>query len=209
MKLTRVFLLLLAGCAALVHAQAQAADTAPDVLVKNVTDEVLQIIRSDKGIQAGNNQKAIALIEAKVLPHFNFAHMTQLAVGHDWKAASGAQQKQLADEFHALLVRTYAKALTEYKNSSIKFKPFKMGSGEGDVEVRTDVMQAGGKSISLDYFLEKLPTGWTVFDIEVDGISLVTNYRNSFAAEVRSGGIDGLIKSLHSKNGSGAESGQK
>ena len=185
-------------------AQAQAPDTAPDALVKNVTNEVLQIIRSDKDIQAGSNRKAIDLIETKVLPHFNFMHMTQLAVGRDWKNASAAQQKQLADEFHTLLVRTYAKALTEYRNQNIEFKPFKMNAGDSDAKVRSQVSQAGGKPIPLDYYLEKLPAGWKVYDIEVDGISLVVNYRESFAAEVRNGGIDGLVKTLQGKNRTGA-----
>ncbi|MDD5176327.1 MAG: ABC transporter substrate-binding protein [Sterolibacterium sp.] len=200
-------LLLLAWFAALV--QAQTPEIAPDVLVKNVTDEVLQIIRSDKDIQAGNSKKAMELIEAKVQQHFNFTHMTQLGVGRDWKNASAAQQKQLADEFHTLLVRTYAKALTEYKSQTIAFKPFKMNAGDTDVKVRTQVNQAGSKAIPLDYYLEKLPAGWKVYDIEVEGISLVINYRESFAAEVRSGGIDGLIKSLQNKNKTGASESKK
>ena len=186
-------------------AQAQAPDMAPDALVKTVTNEVLQIIRSDKDIQAGSGKKVMELIETKVTPHFNFAHMTQLAVGRDWKSASPAQQKQLADEFHTLLVRTYAKALTEYKNQNIDFKPFKMNAGDSDVKVRTQVTQGGSKPIPLDYYLEKLPAGWKVYDIEVDGISLVINYRESFSAEVRSGGIDGLIKTLQGKNRSGGD----
>jgi len=198
MKLKIVFFSLLAGCAALV--QAQTSDLAPDALVKNVTNEVLQVIRSDKDIQAGSNKKAIDVIESKVLPHFNFTHMTQLAVGRNWKTANAGQQKQLADEFHTLLVRTYARALTEYKNKSIEFKPFKMNAGDADTKVRTQVIQAGIKPIPLDYSLEKLAAGWKVYDIEADGVSLVTNYRDSFATEVRNGGIDGLIKSLQAKN---------
>ncbi len=202
MKLNTLIMLLLASVSAL--ALAQTTELAPNLLVSKVTGEVLQIIRSDKDIQAGNSKKAIDLIEAKVLPHFNFLHMTQLAVGHDWKSASPAQQKQLADEFHTLLVHTYAKALTEYKNQSIDFKAFKMNPGDTEVKVRSQVAQSGGKPISLDYYMEKLPGGWKIFDIEVDGISLVINYRESFAAEVRNNGIDGLVKSLQTKNGKGA-----
>ena len=197
------FVMLLLTCSAAL-ALAQTPDTAPDVLVKTVANEVLQIIRSDKDLQAGNNKKAVELIEAKVLPHFNFLHMTQLAVGRDWRNASAAQQKQLADEFHTLLVRTYAKALTEYRNQTIVFKPFKMNAADSDAKVRSQVSQAGGKPIPLDYFLEKLAAGWKVYDIEVDGISLVINYRESFATEVRNGGIDGLIKTLQGKNRAGA-----
>lgn len=200
-------LLLLASFVSL--AQAQATDMAPDVMVKNVTNEVLQAIRGDKDIQSGNSKKAMDFIETKVQQHFNFAHMTQLGVGRDWKGASAAQQKQLTDEFHTLLVRTYAKALTEYKSQTIEFKPFKMAAGETDVKVKTQVIQAGSKAIPLDYYLEKSPAGWKVYDIEVEGISLVINYRESFAAEVRSGGIDGLIKSLQAKNKPGAVASKK
>jgi phospholipid transport system substrate-binding protein len=181
-----------------------AQEVAPDVLVKTVTDEVLEIVRKDKDIQSGNTKKAIDLVEAKVLPNFNFTRMTQLAMARDWRQASPAQQKVLTDEFHTLLVRTYAKALTEYKNQTVAYKPFTLKAGETDVRVRTEIRQSGaGKNIELDYWLEKSPTGWKVYDIEVGGISIVTNYRESFASEVRNNGIDGLIKSLQAKNKSG------
>jgi len=188
----------------LVAATAMAQDVGPDVLVKTVTNEVLEIVRKDKDIQSGNTKKAIDLVEIKVLPHFNFTRMTQLAVARDWRQASAAQQKVLTDEFHVLLVRTYAKALTEYKNQTVVFKPFVLKAGETDVRVRTEIKQAGaGKNVELDYWLEKSPSGWKVYDIEVGGISLITNYRESFASEVRNSGIDGLIKSLQVKNKSG------
>ena len=181
-----------------------AQETAPDALIKTVTNEVLDIVRKDKDIQSGNTKKAIELVEAKVLPHFNFTRMTQLALARDWRQASAAQQKTLTDEFRHLLVRTYSKALTEYKNQTIDFKPFVAKAGETDARVRTEIKQSGaGKNIELDYFLEKSGAGWKVYDIEVGGISLVTNYRDSFAAEVRNNGIDGLIKSLQAKNKSG------
>jgi phospholipid transport system substrate-binding protein len=181
-----------------------AQEVAPDALIKSVTNEVLDIVRKDKDIQSGNTKKAIELVEAKVLPHFNFTRMTQLALARDWRQANAAQQKTLTDEFRHLLVRTYSKALTEYKNQTIDFKPFVAKAGETDVRVRTEIKQSGaGKNIELDYFLEKSAAGWKVYDIEVGGISLVTNYRDSFAAEVRNNGIDGLIKSLQAKNKSG------
>ena len=183
---------------------ATAQDAAPDALIKNVTNEVLEIVRKDKDIQSGNTRKAIDLVEAKVLPHFNFTRMTQLALARDWRQASATQQKALTDEFRTLLVRTYSKALTEYKNQSIEFRPFAAKAGETDVRVRTEIKQSGaGKNIELDYFLEKSTGGWKVYDIEVGGISLVTNYRESFASEVRNNGIDGLVKSLQAKNKSG------
>lgn len=183
---------------------AMAQEVAPDALIKSVTNEVLDIVRKDKDIQSGNTKKAIELVEVKVLPHFNFTRMTQLALARDWRQANAAQQKTLTDEFRHLLVRTYSKALTEYKNQTIDFKPFVAKAGETDVRVRTEIKQSGaGKNIELDYFLEKSAGGWKVYDIEVGGISLVTNYRDSFAAEVRNNGIDGLIKSLQAKNKSG------
>ncbi|KAF0166866.1 MAG: putative toluene tolerance protein [Rhodocyclaceae bacterium] len=188
----------------LIAATAMSQELAPDVLVKTVTNEVLEIVRKDKDIQSGNTKKAIDLVEVKVLPHFNFARMTQLAVARDWRQASPAQQKILTDEFHTLLVRTYSKALTEYKNQTIAFKPFTLKAGETDVRVRTEIRQSGaGKNVELDYWLEKSGPAWKVYDIEVGGISLVTNYRESFASEVRNSGIDGLIKSLQAKNKSG------
>jgi phospholipid transport system substrate-binding protein len=188
----------------LISATAMAQEVAPDVLVKTVTNEVIDIVRKDKEIQSGNTKKAIELVEVKVLPNFNFTRMTQLAMARDWRQASPAQQKTLTDEFHTLLVRTYAKALTEYKNQTVEYKPFTLKAGETDVRVRTEIKQAGaGKNIELDYWLEKSATGWKVYDIEVGGISIVTNYRDSFASEVRNNGIDGLIKSLQAKNKSG------
>ncbi len=188
----------------LIAMPATAQEVAPDVLIKTVTNEVLEIVRKDKDIQSGNTRKAIDLVEAKVLPHFSFTRMTQLALARDWRQANAAQQKILTDEFRLLLVRTYSKALTEYKNQTIGFKPFAAKAGETDVRVRTEIRQSGaGKNIELDYYLEKNGNAWKVYDIEVGGISLVTNYRESFATEVRNGGIDGLIKSLQVKNKSG------
>lgn len=188
----------------LIAATAMAQEVAPDALIKAVSSEVLDIVRKDKDIQSGNTKKAIDLVEAKVLPHFNFTRMTQLALARDWKQASPAQQKTLTDEFHLLLVRTYSKALTEYRDQTINYKPFTLKPGETDVRVRTEIKQSGaGKNIEMDYYLEKSGTAWKVYDIEVGGISLVTTYRDSFATEVRKSGIDGLIKSLQAKNKSG------
>lgn len=200
MKLKWLFALLPAMVLA---TSVSAAEATPDELVKTVTEEVLTIVRNDKDIQGGNAKKAIALVEVKVLPHFNFMRMTQLAVGREWKNASPAQQKSLSEEFKTLLVRTYSKALTEYRNQAIEYKPFALKPGETDAKVRTLVKQPGSaKPIELDYSLEQQPTGWKVYDIEVAGVSLVTNYRDTFAAEIRNNGIDGLIKALQTKNAS-------
>jgi len=182
---------------------ALAQELAPDALVKNVTNEVLEIVRKDKEIQSGSTKKAIELVDAKVLPHFNFTRMTQLAVARDWRQATPEQQKTLTAEFRTLLVRTYSKALTEYKNQTIDIRPFKMQPTETDVKVRTLINQPGAKAIDLDYYLDKQPNGWKVYDIEVGGVSLVTNYRSEFTAEVRKGGIDGLIATLQKKNKTG------
>lgn len=182
---------------------AGAQEQAPDALVKGVTEDVLQIVRSDKDIQSGNYKKAMELVDAKVLPHFDFARMTQLATARDWRQATPAQQKTLTDEFRTLLVRTYSKALTEYKSQTVDYKPLKMQPADTDVKVRTEIKQPGGKPVQLDYYLNKQSQGWKVYDIEVGGISLITNYREFFASEVRNGGIDGLIKSLQTKNKSG------
>ncbi|MBI3140857.1 MAG: ABC transporter substrate-binding protein [Rhodocyclales bacterium] len=196
----KFFALLLACTSLLLPAGVQAEETAPDALVKNVTSEVLDIIRKDKEIQSGSTRRAIELVEQKVLPHFNFARMTALAVGKDWRRANPAQQKALTDEFRALLVRTYSNALTAYRNQTVDYKPFRMQPGDTDVTVRTQINQPAGKPITLDYSLEKQAQGWKVYDVVVGGVSLVTNYRESFAAEVRNGGIDSLVQSLQAKN---------
>lgn len=183
-------------------------ETAPDALIKKVTDDVLTIVRQDKDIRNGNTQKAIDLVEAKVLPHFNFQRMTALAMGRDWRKASDAQKKRLTEEFRTLLVRTYSNALTGYRDQTIRYKPTKMQNGETDVEVRTEVVQPGSKPIQIDYSVEKQDGGWKVYDVIVAGVSLVTNYRDTFNQEVRANGVDGLIKMLADKNKQ-LESGKK
>ena len=176
-----------------------AQESPPEVLVKDVTEEVLGIVRQDREIQDGSTRKVIELVEAKVLPHFNFQRMTALAVGRDWSKANPDQKKQLAEEFKTLLVRTYANALTGYKDQTIRFKPSKVQS-DTEVMVRSEVVQPGKSPIPLDYSLEKLPEGWKVYDVVVAGVSLVTNYRDTFGQEVRANGIDGLIKMLIARN---------
>ncbi|HTJ95988.1 MAG TPA: ABC transporter substrate-binding protein, partial [Rhodocyclaceae bacterium] len=141
-----------------------AAEQEPDQLIKSVTEEVLSVVRTDKEIQSGNTKKAVALIETKVLPNFNFTHMTQLALGREWRNATPAQQTSLTNEFRTLLVRTYSKALTEYRNQTIDYKPFALKAGETDTKVRTQVNQANGKPIALDYSLEKQNSAWKVYD---------------------------------------------
>ncbi len=184
----------------LVSALAFADDTPPDALVKANASEVLAIIKKDKDIQAGNKDKIRELVEAKVLPHFDFARMTRLAVGRFWRQATPVQQQALVDEFRSLLVRTYSASLTAYKDQKIEYKPLKMAPGDTDVVVKTVVLQSGGQPIPIDYGMEKTPGGWKVYDITVDGVSLVVNYRSSFAHEIQQGGIEQLIHTLHQKN---------
>jgi phospholipid transport system substrate-binding protein len=190
----------LALCFSVFAAAVSAQGLAPDAQVKQISDEVIDIIKQDKDIRAGNQKKINELVDAKVLPHFNFSRMTALAVGRNWPKASAEQQKMLTSEFRTLLVRTYSTALSTYKNQVIEFKPLRAASGDNDVTVKTQVKQPGAEPISIDYSMEKTPSGWKVYDVVVGGVSLVTNYRETFNAEIRDGGVDGLIKSLASKN---------
>lgn len=185
---------------AFVWCTAALAQESPDALIQKVTDEVLTIVRQDKDIQNGNTKKAIELVEVKVLPHFNFQRMTALAMGRDWKKATDEQQEKLSQEFKTLLVRTYSNALTGYKDQTIRYKPTKMQSGDTEVVVKTEVVQPGGRPIQLDYSVEKQNEGWKVFDVVVAGVSLVTNYRETFNQEVRANGVDGLLQMLVNKN---------
>ncbi|MDD5330631.1 MAG: ABC transporter substrate-binding protein [Sulfuricella sp.] len=177
-----------------------AAEIAPDALIKETSQDVMSIIKKDRDIQAGNSKKIYDLVRAKVLPHFDFPRMTQLAVGKYWRQATPAQQEALINEFRTLLVRTYSSSLTAYKNQTIDYKPLRMQAGDTDVTVKTVVNQPGGQPIPIDYSLQKTGEGWMVYDVIVDNISLVTNYRGSFANEIRQSGIDGLIKALADKN---------
>ena len=176
------------------------AQESPDALLQKVTAEVLTIVRQAKDIQSGNTGKAIELVEIKVLPHFNFQRMTALAMGRDWKKASGEQQAKLSEEFKTLLVRTYSNALTGYKDQTIRYKPTKMQNGDTEVVVKTEIVQSGGRPIQLDYSVERQNEGWKVYDVVVAGVSLVTNYRETFNQEVRANGVDGLVQMLVNKN---------
>ena len=192
----RKFALMLATCVPLLAA----AQEAPDAMVKRVTDEVLTIIRTDKDLQSGDSRKIAALAEQKVLPHFDFTRMTRLAVGRNWQQASDAQKDALTREFRTLLVRTYSSSLTAYRNQTIEVKPAKMAPADKEVTVRTAVIQQGGPQIPIDYAMEKADSGWKVYDVVIDGASLVTTYRGSFNEQVQRGGIDGLLKTLAERN---------
>ena len=195
MKTALCFLFAVAASAAL------AQTVAPDVLVKTITDEVAATIAKDKDIQAGDVVKAADLIEAKIVPHFDFTRMARLAMGRNWRAATPEQQKQIADEFKTLLVRTYSTALVNYKGQQINYKPLRAKPEDDEVTVRSDVKPSGGgQPVEIDYEMEKMQAGWKIYDVKVGGVSLVTTYRDTFASEVRERGIEGLIKSLAAKN---------
>lgn len=174
--------------------------TAPDVLVKTVTMEVVELIAKDKEIRAGNRAKLIEVIEAKVLPHFNFASMTSLAMGQNWNRATPEQKKHLIEEFKTLLVRTYASALAAYSDQRFDFRPLRAKATDTDVTVNVRVMQSGAQPVPIDYSMEKTGSGWKVYDVMVGGVSLVANYRTEFNATIRESGIDGLIKNMQTKN---------
>ena len=192
--------IVLALCLSFFATAVPAQDLAPDAQVKKITNEVIEIIQQDKDIQAGNQKKINELVDANVLPHFNFSRMTALAMGRNWPKANAEQQKILVGEFRTLLVRSYSGALSTYKNEVIEFKPLRAAAGDTDVTVKTQVKRPGTESVGIDYSMEKTPAGWKVYDVVVGGVSLVTNYRETFNAEIRDGGVDGLIKSLASKN---------
>jgi phospholipid transport system substrate-binding protein len=173
---------------------------APDVLVQTVTSEVIGIIKQDKEIQAGDTRKTIALVEQKVLPHFDFTRMTALAMGANWRRATPEQQKLLVEQFRTLLVRTYSTALTAYRDQTIEFRPLRAQPGDTEVTVRSEVRQSGTQPVTIDYSMARTNDAWKVYDVTVGGVSLVTTYRETFAAEVRNAGVDGLIKSLADKN---------
>jgi phospholipid transport system substrate-binding protein len=179
---------------------ALAQDIAPDALVRKSIDEVLGIVKADKELQDGNQKKLFDLIEDKVLPHFDFSRMTRLAVGRNWAQATDAQKESLTREFRTLLVRTYSTSLSQYRNQTIDVKPLKIPAQDTEVVVKTLVNQNGGPLIPIDYGMAKTDKGWKVYDVIVDGVSLVTTYRGSFNDQIQKSGIDGLVRTLADRN---------
>ena len=184
--------------------QSAMAQEAPDAMVRKNTNEILAAIKADKGLAAGDQKKIEALANDKVLPYFNFVRMTQLAVGRNWKDASEDQKKLLIEEFRTLLVRTYSTSLTQFRDQTIEVKPTKMTAADTEVVVKTQINQPGGQAIPIDYSMEKSSGAWKVYDVLIDGVSLVTNYRSSFNTEIQKSGIDGLIKSMSERNAKNA-----
>src|SRR5512143_3451774 len=203
-QMLRSFFLLLALLAGLNAGTAMAADTPPDVLARTTTQEVMAILKQDQDIKSGNMSKVYQLVEAKILPNFDFNRMTQLAVGKHWSRATAQQKQSLVTQFRNLLVRTYSGALTALNNETVEFKPLAMKPDDTDVTVHTEVRQPGGKPVPIDYSMYKTAFGWKVYDVSIDGVSLVTNYRASFSSTIRERGIDGLIKTLAEQSSRGA-----
>ncbi len=191
------------------HAAAQETTEAPDALVKRISLEVLDLAKADQEIQAGNQNQVRELVEAKILPHVDFQHMTALASGPDWNQATPEQQSQLTSEFRALLVHTYSGAIAQIKDQKVTFKPMRADPANTNVEVRSTVAQRRGDQMQLNYRLEKLAGGWKIYDINISGAWLVEAYKSSFAAEIGKNGFDGLIKILSDKNKKLAESAVK
>jgi phospholipid transport system substrate-binding protein len=177
-----------------------AQELGPEDLVKKVTQEVFDAIKSDKQLAAGDRQKAIKLAEEMVLPHIDFEEATRLAVGRGWAQATPEQKKKLVSEFRNMLVRTYSNAITAYQGQTMKVMPVRMKPGDTEVTVHNQFLRAGGKPVLLDYSMRKTDDGWKIYDIVVEGVSLVLTYRSEFDAVVKQEGIDGLIKRLSQKN---------
>ncbi|MEO8279715.1 MAG: ABC transporter substrate-binding protein [Ideonella sp.] len=178
---------------------AHAATDTPEALIKRVSTDVLQAVKSDQSIKTGDVNKVMALVDTTVMPHVDFRRMTASAVGRYWRQATPDQQKRLQDEFKVLLVRTYSGALAQVKDQTVELKPTRYKPEDTDVTVRTEVV-GGGDPIQLDYRLGKTDGGWKIYDVNVLGVWLVENYRNSFAQEIGNNGVDGLIAKLAERN---------
>lgn len=199
--LTATLSLALLASAPFVHA----ADEAPDALIKRVSSEVLDAIKSDKAIQAGESNRVLALVDTKVMPNVNFTRMTASAVGRSWRQATPEQKARLQDEFKTLLIRTYSGALSQVNDQKLNVKPLRSAPGDTDVTVRTEVL-GRGEPVQLDYRMEKTPTGWKIYDLNVLGVWLVETYRTQFAQEISAKGVDGLIASMSQRNKTNAAS---
>jgi len=194
------FLRTLVVLGAVLAAGTALAQEAPDAMVKRVSQDVLATIKSDPKVAAGDQQRIREVVETKLLPNFDFERITALAMGRNWRQATPEQQQQLVEQFRTLLVRTYSGALTQYRDQQMDYKPLRADAGATDVNVRTEVIRPGQQPVQIDYGMEKTANGWKVYDVIVGGVSLVTNYRDEFNEQIRSGGVDGLIASLKRKN---------
>ena len=177
-----------------------AQETAPDELVKRVTNDVLESIKSDKQLAAGDKRKALQLAEQKVIPHIDFAEAARLATGKAWQGASPEQQQKIVSEFRAMLVRIYANAIDTYRGQTMKVLPLRMPPNATEVTVRNQYNKPGQPPVPVEYAMKKTPEGWKIYDITVEGVSLVLTYRAEFEQVTKTSGVDGLIKRLQEKN---------
>jgi phospholipid transport system substrate-binding protein len=203
MKLLHRLYLICLG--ALVAAAPALASTAPDEMIRQLSVDVIDSVKADKAIQAGDVSRIVALVDNKVMPHVNFQRMTAAAVGRNWRAATPEQQKRLQEEFKTLLVRSYAGALTQVHDQTVQMKPLRANPGDAEVVVRTEI-KGKGEPVQLDYRLEKAGDSWKIYDVNVLGVWLVEQYRISFNQEIAAGGIDGLINKLAERNKGAAKS---
>ena len=199
MSLKRRTALILATVLTVAAPFARAQAVAPDAMVKQISVEVIDAVKTDKAIQAGDVKRIITLVDQKILPHVNFQRMTASAVGRYWRQATPDQQKRLQEEFKLLLVRTYAGALAQVKDQTVEFKPLRAKPDDTEVIVRSEV-KGRGDPIQLDYRLEKTADAWKIYDVNVLGVWLVETYRSNFAQEISASGIDGLITKLSDRN---------
>lgn len=190
-------------------AVSQADMLAPDALIRVTVQDVVAVIKADKDIQAGDQEKTLALVEEKVLPHFDFERMTQLAVGKHWRTATSEQKKSLVKEFRNMLVRTYTKVFSVYRDQVIEVKPLKMASDADEATVLTTITKPGTPAIPVNYEMKRRPDGWKAFDIYIEGVSMVMSYRGTFSSQIQESGIDGLIKTLSDKNLASADAARK
>jgi phospholipid transport system substrate-binding protein len=189
----------------LAGAPAHANEEAPDAMIKRLSTDILDQIKADKAIQAGDVSKVVALVDSKVMPNVNFQRMTASAVGRNWRQATPEQQKRLQDEFKTLLIKTYSGALSQVKDQTIAVKPLRAAAEDTEVTVRSEI-RGRGEPIQLDYRLEKASGGWKIYDLNVLGVWLVETYRGQFASEISAKGIDGLINTLAERNKGAAKS---
>jgi phospholipid transport system substrate-binding protein len=200
---------LLSGAAFAQSAAPQVAATqsaeAPDALIKRLSTEVLDAIKTDKSIQSGDTSKVITLVDTKIMPNVNFTRMTSAAVGRGWRQATPEQQKRLQEEFKILLVRTYSGALSEVRDQTIAMKPLRAAAEDTEVVVKSEI-KGRGDPIQLDYRMEKTAAGWKIYDLNVLGVWLVETYRSQFAQEINANGVDGLVSKLEQRNKSAKKS---
>jgi phospholipid transport system substrate-binding protein len=201
MKLfAKTFFSVMTAFALIGAAGAAVAQEAPDVLVKRISNEVLDTAKADKDIKEGNLKRITQLVEEKIIPYVDFERMTALAVGRHWREASDTQKQQLQTEFRSLLISTYAGALTQVRDQKIEFSPLRASPTDTDVEVRSQVIQPRGDSVQISYRMEKVGSGWKIYDVNVLGAWLIEAYKGTFSSEIDKGGIDGLIATLTAKN---------